>query len=58
MKLIWMLLIFDINGKLILKTDNLENDILDISTLQSGTYYLKGQTDLGTFVKKIIKVDR
>ncbi len=45
--------IYDITGKLVLKSNNTEQ--LDISKLHSGVYILKIQTDSGAVTKRIIK---
>ena len=48
--------IFDINGKTILKKQKISNNMLNISTLNSGTYYLKVTKEKQVFIKKIIKI--
>ena len=52
----YQLKIFDISGKLIQKTViNSEHSTVNISQLNSGIYFIKTQTDEGSFVAKIIK---
>ncbi len=43
----------DMSGKIVLVQD--KNNLINISTLISGIYFLKIKTEIGTFYKKIIK---
>jgi hypothetical protein len=44
--------LFNMNGQLLIRQNSNE---IDLSRLESGTYLLIGQTDLGSFSKKIVK---
>ncbi|NNM23521.1 MAG: DUF1028 domain-containing protein [Flavobacteriaceae bacterium] len=54
-----MISVFDVNGKLLILFDNLKNDMLeqdlDISTLTTGVYFLKVDTDQGRASLKFVK---
>jgi hypothetical protein len=46
--------VFDLSGKLIMKTINPKNSV-DVSSIQKGMYFLKVSLDKGVIVNKIIK---
>lgn len=48
-------LIFDLNGRNLIEKEVLNNQKIDISSLNSNVYFIKIITDTGNFIKKIIK---
>lgn len=47
--------VFTINGKRILEVDHQENQPMDVSSLPSGMYMLKIETENGSITKKLVK---
>jgi len=48
--------VFDINGKIIFKKQAISNKMLNVSSLKTGTFYLKVTTNNDVYIKKIIKI--
>ena len=49
------IIIYNLNGKQILKVDFQENQPIDVSSLAKGMYLVKLQTENGSLTKKMIK---
>ncbi len=47
--------VYNLLGAEVLSKKNVEDKTLDLSSLSSGTYLLKMQTDAGTIVRKVVK---
>lgn len=46
--------IFDHIGRLVLELNNAKSNVLDLSFLTNGVYYLKGSSEMGSFCEKIV----